>query len=137
MRIAEEGFCKRCVSTTPRAERKARPREESVGPRRRLAIGAEVTGDSEPTICVHSGREASPVRVAAGAKVHERVAARHVALRNLLCKRRDCSEKDHYSQPYCFLHRLPPINGLEPCKICPYFWRPWQSFCRLHSRNSC
>src|SRR5262249_33615861 len=131
MRIAKEGFYVRRESTA-RADRKAWPREEGVGLRRRLAIGAEVTGDSEPPICVDSGREASSIRVAAGAKVHERVGGRHIALWSFLCKRRDCSEKDHYSQPCCFFHRQPPMKQFLPCKICTYFW---QSFCRRRSLN--
>src|SRR5262249_8005681 len=112
MHPAKEGLYVRCESTA-RAHREARPREEGEGPRSRLVIGAEVTGDSEPTIRVDSSREASSVRVAAGAKVHERVGGRHIALWSVLCKRRDCSEKDHYSQPCCFFHRQPPMKHVS------------------------
>src|SRR5262249_26469561 len=114
MHPAKEGLYVRCESTA-RAHREARPREEGKDLRRRLAIGAEVTGDSEPTICVDSAREASSLRVAAGAKVHEGVGGRHIALWSVLCKRRDCSKKDNYSQPRCLFHCQPPM---KPC-FCP------------------
>ena len=114
MRAAKEGFYVRCNSSA-RTHRKTRPYEIGEGLRRGLAIGAEVTRDSEPTIRVNGGLEASSLRVAATgtAEVHERVASRDIGAWGFIGKRRDCSEKHQYGQPSCFLHRYSPMKGVS------------------------